>query len=80
MPNGTVLYFQYNKETNSIEVGTTTNAGLKVDHTFEYDNSQSLDYNIQGVVEELNEMEEYQEEEQEEEQEETRDRRSGIRL
>ena len=80
MPNGAVLYFQYNKETNNIEVGTTTNAGLKVDHTFEYDNSQSLDYNIQGVVEELNEMEEYQEEEQEEEQEETRGRRSGIRL
>jgi hypothetical protein len=37
MPNEDVLYFQYNQESNKIEVGTTTNAGLKVDQTFDYD-------------------------------------------
>ena len=79
MPSGAVLYLQYNKETNNIEVGTATNAGIKVDHTFEYDNSKSLDHNLEGVVEELNEMEECQEEEQEEQEEERPSRRSAFR-
>ena len=39
------------------------NAGLSVKHSFPYDHDHSLDMNIQGVYEQLHEMEEYQKEE-----------------
>lgn len=50
MPNEDVLYFQYNQESNKIEVGTTTNVGLKVDQTFDYDVDRTLDANLENVV------------------------------
>lgn len=68
MPNEDVLYFQYNQESNKIEVGTTTNAGLKVDQTFDYDVDRTLDSNLENVYEQLSELPEYQKiDEQEEE-------------
>ena len=68
MPNEDVLYFQYNQESNKIEVGTTTNAGLKVDQTFDYDVDRTLDANLENVYEQLSELPEYlQADEQEEE-------------
>ena len=60
MPNEDVLYFQYNQESNKIEVGTTTNAGLKVDQTFDYDVDRTLDFNLENVYEQLSELPEYQ--------------------
>lgn len=66
MPNEDVLYFQYNQESNKIEVGTTTNAGLKVDQTFDYDVDRPLDANLENVYEQLSELPEYQKAEEKE--------------
>ena len=67
MPNEDVLYFQYNQESNKIEVGTTTNAGLKVDQTFDYDVDRTLDANLENVYEQLSELPEYQQADKQEE-------------
>lgn len=63
MPNGAILNLQYNKQEDKFDVGTVTNAGLSVKHSFPYDHNHSMDMNIQGVYEQLHEMEEYQKEE-----------------
>lgn len=63
MPDGDILYAQYNKDHDSIDVGTVTNAGLAVKHSFTYDYDRSLDENLQDTAGQLNEMEEYQLEE-----------------
>lgn len=68
MPNEDVLYFQYNQESNKIEVGTTTNAGLKVDQTFDYDIDRTLDANLENVYEQLSELPEYQQADEQEEE------------
>ena len=62
MDNENVLHVQYNKETDHLDVGTVTNAGLAAKHSFAYDHSYSLDANLQGVHEQLSEMPEYQHE------------------
>ena len=68
MPNEDVLYFQYNQESNKIEVGTTTNAGLKVDKTFDYDVDRTLDANLENVYEQLSELPEYQQADEQEDE------------
>ena len=68
MPNEDVLYFQYNQESNKIEVGTTTNVGLKVDQTFDYDVDRTLDANLENVYEQLSELPEYQQADGQEEE------------
>lgn len=68
MPNEDVLYFQYNQESNKIEVGTTTNVGLKVDQTFDYDVDRTLDANLGNVYEQLSELPEYQQADEQEEE------------
>lgn len=60
MDNGDVLQVQYNKETDHLDVGTVTNTGLAVKHSFAYDHSFTLDANLQGTHEQLSEMPEYQ--------------------
>lgn len=60
MDNENVLQVQYDKETDHLDVGTATNAGLAVKHSFAYDHSFTLDANLQGVHEQLSEMPEYQ--------------------
>ena len=65
MANGDVLYVGYNKEANTLDVGSVTNAGLVAHHRFPYDHDASLDANLQAVNEKLNDMEEYREELQE---------------
>ena len=62
MDNENVLQVQYNKETDHLDVGTVTNAGLAVKHSFAYDHSFTLDANLQGVHEQLSEMPECQHE------------------
>lgn len=46
-------------------VGTMTNAGMTVKHHYPYDHNMTLDANLQGVNEQLNDLEEYREEQQE---------------
>lgn len=62
MENGAVLHVQYNRDTDSLDVGTVTNAGLAVEHSFSYEHNTSLDSNLQGLHEQLSEMAEYQHE------------------
>ena len=65
MANGDVLYVGYNKEADTLDVGSVTNAGLVAHHRFAYDHDASLDANLQAVNEKLNDMEEYRKELQE---------------
>ena len=65
MPNGCLLNLQYDKEKDCLDVGTVTNAGLSVKHSFPYSHEHSMDANISSVYEQLLDMEEYQKEEQE---------------
>lgn len=68
MPNEDILYFQYNQESNKIEVGTITNVGLKVDQTFDYDVDRTIDANLENVYEQLSELPEYQQADEQEEE------------
>lgn len=68
MPNEDVLYFQYNQESNKIEVGTITNVGLNVDQTFDYDVDRTIDANLENVYEQLSELPEYQQADEQEEE------------
>ena len=63
MPNGSLLNLQYDKEKDSLDVGTVTNAGLSVKHSFPFSHDHSMDANISSVYEQLLDMEEYQKEE-----------------
>lgn len=65
MPSGDVLHVEYNRESDTLDVGTATNAGMIAQHRFPYDHNASLEANLQEVDEKLNEMEEYREELQE---------------
>ena len=51
MPNGDVLYVEYNKESDTLDVGQPTNAGLVAQHRFPYDHNIGLDANLQAVNE-----------------------------
>ena len=63
MPSGNILYARYNRETDTLDVGTATNAGLAVNHSFPYNHDNSLESNLQSVHSELSQMEQYQEKE-----------------
>ena len=67
MPNGGLLNLQYNKDKDSLDVGTVTNAGLSVKHSFPFSHDQSMDANISSAYEQLLDMEEYQKEDVQEE-------------
>ena len=67
MPNGGLLNLQYDKEKDCLDVGTVTNAGLSVKHSFPYSHEHSMDANISSAYEQLLDMEEYQKEEVQEE-------------
>lgn len=65
MENGEVLHLQYNRDNDTIEVGTATNAGLADLHSFGYDHGSTLEANLQEVNDRLSEMEEYKQEQEE---------------
>lgn len=67
MPNGDLLNLQYNKDKDSLDVGTVTNAGLAVKHSFPFSHDHSMDANISSAYEQLLDMEEYQKEDVQEE-------------
>lgn len=60
MPSGDILYVGYNRETDTLDVGQATNAGLAVQHSFPFDHDTTLETNLQSVSEKLGEMEKYQ--------------------
>ena len=64
MPNGCLLNLQYDKVKDCLDVGTVTNAGLTVKHSFPFSHDHTLDANICSAYEQLLDMEEYQKEEQ----------------
>ena len=68
MPDGGLLNLQYDKVRNNLDVGTVTNAGFSVRHSFQYDHDNSLDMNIQEVYRQLLEMPEYQQKDGEQEE------------
>lgn len=65
MPSGDVLYVEYNRESNTLDVGPATNAGMIAQHRFPYDHNASLEANLQEVDARLSGMEEYRAEVQE---------------
>lgn len=60
MSNGDLLHFEYNKEKDSIDVGTVSNIGLMVKHSFPYDHGATWERNLDAVIDNLSEMPEYQ--------------------
>ena len=48
--NNTVLYVQFNDDTNSMEFGTLWGIGLSVDLTIPYNSDFSLDANLQNAL------------------------------
>ena len=65
MPSGDILYVEYNKESDTLDVGPATNAGMIAQHRYPYHHNVSLEANLQEVDEKLNDMEEYRAELQE---------------
>lgn len=65
MPSGDILYVEYNKESNTLDVGPATNAGMIAQHRYPYDHNVTLEANLQEVDEKLNDMEQYRAELQE---------------
>ena len=51
--NNTVLYVQFNDDTNSMEIGTVGNIGMLVDLAIPYNNDFSLDANLQNALDEI---------------------------
>ena len=51
--NNTVLYVQFNGETNSMEIGTVCNIGMLVDFTVPYDDNFSIDENLQNAFDKI---------------------------
>lgn len=60
MASGDILYLEYNREKDCLAVGTVTNAGLAVQHSFAYNHNQDLDDNLQDVQTALEAYPEYQ--------------------
>ena len=69
MPSGDMLHLQYDREHDSFEVGTVTNAGLAVQHILSYDHNLSLADNIEDVYNTLCELPDYQLQEENAEEE-----------
>ena len=59
MPNREVLDFQYNEESNQIEVGKMTSEGMNVLYTFDYDLSSSLEHNLSIAHDDLAGLDEF---------------------
>ncbi len=59
MASGDILYLEYNREKDCLAVGTATNAGLAVQHSFAYNHNQDLDGNLQNVLTTLEACPEY---------------------
>lgn len=59
MPNREVLDFQYNAESNQIEVGKITSEGMDLQYTFDYDLSSSPEHNLSIAHDDLAGLDEF---------------------
>lgn len=59
MPNREVLDFQYNKESNQIEIGKMTSDGMDLQYTFDYDLSSSPEHNLSIAHDDLAGLDEF---------------------
>ena len=59
MPNREVLDFQYNEESNQIEVGKMTSDGMDVQYTFDYDLSSSPEHNLSIAHDDLTGLDDF---------------------
>ena len=59
MPNREVLDFQYNAESNQIEVGKMTSEGMDLQYTFDYDLSSSPEHNLSIAHDDLAGLDEF---------------------
>lgn len=59
MPNREVLDFQYNAESNQIEVGKMTSEGMDLQYTYDYDLSSSPEHNLSIVHDDLAGLDEF---------------------
>lgn len=59
MPNREILDFQYNEESNQIEVGKMTSDGMDVLYTFDYDLSSSPEHNLSIAHDDLAGLDEF---------------------
>lgn len=48
-----VLYIDYDPQTNELYAGGATNAGIIKKYSVDYDDSHSLDYNLEGLYDEI---------------------------
>ena len=52
--NDFVYYVSYNKDTNELYAGTATNAGIAKEYVVEYDPDMDLDYNLDSLLDLIN--------------------------
>ena len=53
--NNTVYYVSYDMDTNELFAGTGTNTGIAKEYAVQYDTDMCLDYNLEGLVDLMNE-------------------------
>ena len=53
--NDTVYYVSYDIDTNELFAGTATNCGVVKEYVVQYDPDMNLDYNLEGLVDLMNE-------------------------
>ena len=59
MPNREVLDFQYNAESNQLEIGKNTPGGMDLQYTFDYDLSSSPEHNLSIAHDDLAGLDEF---------------------
>lgn len=59
MPNKEVLDYQYNAESNQIEVGKMTSEGMDLQYTYDYDLSSSPEHNLSIIHDDLAGLDEF---------------------
>ena len=53
--NNIVYYVSYDMDTNELYAGTASNCGIAKQYSIKYDADRSLDYNLEGLVDLMNE-------------------------
>ena len=53
--NDTVYYVSYDIDTNELFAGTASNWGVAKEYVVQYDPDMNLDYNLEGLVDLINE-------------------------
>ena len=53
--NDNVYYVSYDIDTNELFAGSATNCGISKEYAVQYDSDMSLDYNLDGLLDLINE-------------------------